>query len=63
MLPTLPDKGAYLWRWYQELDGDYSAVNMKAYFDLQNIEPESWELDALKVLVRIGRSEPKKPEK
>ena len=36
---------------------------MKAYFDLQGIEPEQWELDALKVLVRIGRSEPKKPEK
>jgi len=60
-LPTLPDNGAYIWRWYRELDGDYSAVNMKAYFDLQGIEPEAWELDALKALVQIGRSEVKKP--
>lgn len=62
-MPSLPDKGAYLWQWYRELDGDYSAVNMKAYFDLHDIEPENWELDALKVLGRIGRSEPKKPSK
>ncbi|MGB2063512.1 MAG: hypothetical protein ACPHUL_00055 [Marinomonas gallaica] len=61
-MPEKPKRSGYLWDWYQALDGEHTAVNMKAFFDMRGIEPKEWELEALQTLVRISRiTDPEKP--
>jgi len=55
-LPAIPFGADHIWRWYTKLDGKRTAgfslnpitwADMQAFFALQRITPQQWELDAL----------------
>lgn len=46
-LPPLPESTAYIWVWFCKIGGDMSPMQIKAFFELQQIEPEPWEIDCL----------------
>ena len=58
-LPEMPDGAWHVWEWYSDLSGARStgmAVNaiswsdIDAYFRLRRIQPERWEVDAIRAL-------------
>jgi hypothetical protein len=55
----LPEEAAYLWRWFVELHntGDFSPMQMQAYFQLRSITPQQFEVDALLELHNIKNTE------
>lgn len=58
-LPVLPEETAHIWDWYRSLSGARSAglsinaiswSDMGAYFHLNRIHPDVWEVEALRAL-------------
>ena len=56
-LPPFPIEAAHIWRWFNEiraLGGDYSPSSMKAYFELNQLQPSREELQALMKLAQVA---------
>jgi hypothetical protein len=58
-MPRLPDETAHLWGWFLDLNGTRSAgftinpigwSDIHAYFQLQRIRPDGWEIATLRAL-------------
>lgn len=59
----LPEAALYVWRWFIDLNNSrqsgmgvnpISYQEMNSYFSLHNLVPESWEIDAVKMLDGIA---------
>lgn len=50
-IEKFPNEAAYLWEWWaqmRECNGeDFSAVQVQAWFTLNGISPEPWEVQAI----------------
>ena len=57
-LPPFPDEMGYLFNWYADLTWlNIGIVEMKAYFDMKQIQPTRQEFETLVALIKINRGQ------